>query len=295
VRTHLVVLGLLLLPFGAAASPQADLRGEMAQIAQAAHSPVGAAVQIVEGGAVVSLNGARRFPMQSVYKLPIGMAVLHDVDLGTLTLSQPVRIAPGDFAAPSRHSPLRDQNPHGVTRTIGELLDAMMTVSDGTASDVLLKRVGGPAQVTKYLRGLGIKNMVVATSESAMAGSEQVQYQNWSTPDAMASLLCALQLGRGLSSASRHLLLSLMTATPTGPHQLKGLLPAGTVVAHKTGGSGTVNGLTRATNDAGLITLPDGRHLSVVVFVSDTRADTATRDRIIARIARAAWDHRQKL
>jgi len=91
------------------------------------------------------------------------------------------------------------------------------------------------------------------------------------------------------------LLLSLMTATPTGPHQLKGLLPAGTVVAHKTGGSGTVNGLTRATNDAGLITLPDGRHLSVVVFVSDTRADTATRDRIIARIARAAWDHRQKL
>ena len=267
----------------------------MAQIAQAAHGPVGAAVQIVEGGAVISLNGSRRFPMQSVYKLPIGMAVLHDVDLGRLTLSQPIRIAPGEFAAPSRHSPLRDQNPHGVTRTVGELLGAMMTVSDGTASDVLLKRVGGPAQVTKYLRGLGIKNMVVATSESAMAGSEQVQYQNWSTPDAMASLLCALQLGRGLSSASRHLLLSLMTATPTGPHQLKGLLPAGTVVAHKTGGSGTVNGLTRATNDAGLITLPDGRHLSVVVFVSDTRADTATRDRIIARIARAAWDHRQKL
>ncbi len=268
----------------------------MAEIARAAHGPVGAAAQIVEGqGAVVSLNGTRRFPMQSVYKLPIGMAVLHQVDLGTLTLGQSIRIAPRDFAAPSRHSPLRDQNPHGATRTVGELLDAMMTVSDGTASDVLLKRVGGPAQVTKYLRGLGIKNMVVATSESAMAASEQVQYQNWATPEAMASLLCALQRGRGLSPASRHRLLSLMTATRSGPHQIRGLLPVGTVVAHRTGGSGTVNGLTRATNDAGLVTLPDGRHLAIVIFVSDTRANAATRDRVIAQIARAVWDHRQKL
>ena len=287
------VLGLLLLPFGVAASP--GLRGQMASTAQAAHGLVGAAVQIAEGGPVVSLNGSRRFPMQSVYKLPIGMAVLHDVDLGTLRLGQPIHIAPRDFAAPSRHSPLRDQNPHGATRTVGELLDAMMTESDGTASDVLLKHIGGPAAVTKYLRGLGVKNMVVATSESAMARSEQVQYQNWATPEAMASLLCAVQSGRGLSPGCRQRLLNLMTATQSGPRQIKGLLPAGTIVAHRTGGSGTVDGLTRATNDAGLITLPDGRHLAVVVFVSDTRADAATRDRVIAQIARAAWDHRQKL
>ena len=293
-RRRFFALGLLLLPHAVFAA--SSLRGEMTQIAQAAHGPVGAAVQIVEGGgAAVSLNGSRRFPMQSVYKLPIGMAVLHAVDLGTLRLDQLIRITPRDFAAPSRHSPLRDQNPHGATRTVGELLRAMMTESDGTASDVLLKRVGGPAAVTKYLRGLGIQKMVVATSESAMAASEQVQYQNWATPEAMASLLCAVQLGRGLSPGCRHRLLRLMTATPSGPHQIKGLLPAGTIVAHRTGGSGTVNGLTRATNDAGLVTLPDGRHLAVVVFVSDTRADAATRDAVIAQIARAAWDHRTKL
>ncbi len=291
---RLFVLGLLLLPHAVFAA--SSLRGEMAQIARSAHGPVGAAAQIVEGGrAVVSLNGSRRFPMQSVYKLPIGMAALHAVDLGKLRLTQPIHVTPDDFAAPSRHSPLRDQNPHGATRTVGELLEAMLTASDGTASDVLLKRVGGPAQVTNYLRGLGIQGMVVATSESAMAASEQVQYRNWATPDAMASLLCAVQLGRGLSPASRQRLLHLMMDTLSGPHQIKGLLPLGTVVAHRTGGSGTVHGLTRATNDAGLVTLPDGRHLAVVVFVSDTRADAATRDRVIAQIARAAWDHRQKL
>jgi beta-lactamase class A len=68
------------------------------------------------------------------------------------------------------------------------------------------------------------------------------------------------------------------------------MLPTGTVVAHKTGSSRTVAGLTRATNDAGLVTLPDGRHLAVVVFVSDSTADDVTREEVIAKAARAAWD-----
>ncbi len=81
-----------------------------------------------------------------------------------------------------------------------------------------------------------------------------------------------------------------MTQTPTGLKRIKGLLPTGTVVAHKTGTSRTVNGRTAATNDVGLITLPNGRHLAVAVFVSDSRADDATREEVIARVARAAWD-----
>jgi beta-lactamase class A len=63
------------------------------------------------------------------------------------------------------------------------------------------------------------------------------------------------------------------------------------VVAHKTGTSGTSAGLTRATNDIGLVTLPNGRHMAIAVFVSDSPADTDTREAVIARIARAAWDH----
>ena len=123
-----------------------------------------------------------------------------------------------------------------------------------------------------------------------MAESEDVQYRNSSTPDAMAALLRAFYEGRGLSTASRALLLQWMTETGTGPHRIKGLLPAGTVVAHKTGTSNTVDGVTRATNDVGLITLPDGRHLVVAVFVSDSKAQDDVREGVIARIARAAYD-----
>jgi beta-lactamase class A len=62
------------------------------------------------------------------------------------------------------------------------------------------------------------------------------------------------------------------------------------VVAHKTGSSGTRNGVTAATNDIGIITLPEGRHLAVAVFLTESRANDAARDKVIARVARAAWD-----
>ena len=79
-----------------------------------------------------------------------------------------------------------------------------------------------------------------------------------------------------------------MTAGKTGTSRIKGLLPTGTVVAHKMGSSGTMNGLTRATNDVGLVLLPDGRHLAVVVFVSDTKASEAAQEAVIAKAARTA-------
>ncbi|MGA7915229.1 MAG: hypothetical protein WCA00_08350, partial [Candidatus Acidiferrales bacterium] len=59
---------------------------------------------------------------------------------------------------------------------------------------------------------------------------------------------------------------------------------------HKTGSSGTRNGVAFATNDIGLITLPDGRRLAIAIFVTDSKADEATRDAVIARIAKAAYD-----
>ncbi len=86
------------------------------------------------------------------------------------------------------------------------------------------------------------------------------------------------------------MLLQLIPEPPTGPHRLKGLLPRGTVVAYKTGSSRTVDRLTRATHDVGLVPLPNGRHLAVAVLVADATADEAVREGVIARITRAAWD-----
>ena len=81
-----------------------------------------------------------------------------------------------------------------------------------------------------------------------------------------------------------------MRTTKTFPTRLKGRLPAGTEVAHKTGSSGSRDGVSAATNDIGIITLPDGRHLAVAVFLRDSKASAEARDAVIARVARGAWD-----
>ena len=84
---------------------QAKLRAEMASIAAVTRGPMGAAVLVVEGGSVVALHGEQRFPMQSVYKLPIAMALLHQADLGTLSLNQRIQITPADFPRPPEAAP----------------------------------------------------------------------------------------------------------------------------------------------------------------------------------------------
>lgn len=267
-----------------------ELYNQIEQISRAAQGRVGVAATVLETGESVTLNGDQRFPMQSVYKFPIGMAVLNQVDKGNLKLEQKVRISKSDFVSERQHSPIRDNNPQGVELSLAEVLKSMVSESDGTACDVLLRLVGGPEVVTKYLRGLGVNGIIVATTENEMGQDAKAQYRNWASPEQTVALLRAFQEGRGLSQPSRALLLQLMTQTPTGLKRIKGLLPAGTVVAHKTGTSRPVNGVTSATNDVGIVTMPNGRHLAVAVFVSDAKASDTAREAVIAKVARATWD-----
>jgi beta-lactamase class A len=249
-------------------SPKGRLRQRIGQISQAAQGLVGMTATVLESGESVSLNGNQRFPMQSVYKLPIAMAVLNQVDQGNLKLDQKIQIEASDIVQGSQ---VLDENSQGKEFTLSELLQYMVSKSDNTACDVLLRLIGEPQRVTEYLSSLGINDIVVANTEKELAQDPNVQYRNSATPDAAVVLLRTLYEGRGLSKSSQALLLQWMTETQTGLKRIKGLLPEGTVVAHKTGTSSTVNGVTAATNDVGLVTLPSGQQLAIAVFVSDSR------------------------
>jgi beta-lactamase class A len=267
------------------------LQEQIEQIASLAKGRVGVSAMILETGeAIASLDSHGHFPMQSVYKLPISMAVMKQVDAGKLRLDEKVRIAKTDYVGQGAHSPIRDQYPQGAELTLSELLRFALSQSDGTASDVLMKLAGGPEAVQAHLTELGITDMIVLDTENAFTQDHSLQYRNYATPEAGVSLLRALYERRGLSESSQALLLKFMTESTPGAKRLKGLLPSGTVVAHKTGTSGTEKGMTAATNDIGIITLPDGRHLAIAVFVSDSPADEATREGGIAKIAKAVWD-----
>jgi len=271
-----------------------ELRDRIEQISQVARGRVGVKATVLETGESVTLNGDQQWTMQSVYKFPIGMTVLAQVDQAKLKLDQQVRVEASDFVSDLQHSPIRDQNPQGVELSLAELLKYMVSESDGTACDVLLKLVGGPEVVTQYLRDLGVNGIVVANTEKEIGQDKAVQYRNYASPNAAVVLLRALHEGQGLSESSQALLRKLMTQTPTGLQRIKGLLPDGTVVAHKTGTSRTVDGVTAATNDVGLVTLPNGRHMAISVFVSDSGANNAVREEVIAKVAKAAWDEWSK-
>jgi beta-lactamase class A len=110
------------------------------------------------------------------------------------------------------------------------------------------------------------------------------------TPNGTAQLLARAFRGEVLSKASTARLAEVLKATTTGTTRLKGMLPPGTVVAHRTGTTETVGGLTAATNDSGVIFLPDGGRLALSVYVRASTRSDGIRDGIIARIARAAFD-----
>lgn len=268
-----------------------ELQKQIERIASEAKGRVGVEAVLLETGETVSLNAHERFPMQSVYKLPISMAVLAQVEEGKLRLDQMVRIEKSDYVTAGQHSPIRDNNPRGAELSVKELLRYAVSESDGTASDVLLKLAGRGEAVNKYLSGLKVSEMVVVNSETELGQDWETQYRNWASPEGAVTLLRALHEGRTLSEESRALLLKFMTESPTGPKRLKGLLPKDAVVAHKTGTSRVnAKGINAATNDIGIITLPNGRHVAIAVFVSDSPADMTTREGVIAKVARAVWD-----
>jgi beta-lactamase class A len=279
----------------AAALPFGGLPDQFEKIAPAAKGRVGVSVQLLESGETADLHGDEQFPMHSVYKLPISMAVLQRVDRGELKLDQKVKVKPSDFVRKGMYGPVRDKYPADTELTIAELLRYTMCESDGSASDVLMKLIGGPGSVMAFLKEIQVPDIQVINSEKEIGRDWETQYRNWGTPKGALALLVSLQSQRGLSRESQALLLKLMTESIPGANRLKGELPVGTVVAHKTGTGSTRNGITSATNDIGIITLPGGRHLAVAAFVSDSAANDETRDAVIARLAKAAWNSAQSL
>ena len=276
--------------FAAKQAPDTELEKQFAEIAKDAKGKVGVAAVVFETGENASLNGTQRFPMQSVYKLPIAMAILKQVDNGKLSMDQEVEITKDDFVAAGQRSPIRDANPNGAKMKLWKVVEAAISESDGTASDVLMRLAGGPDEVQKYVGELGITDMAIKNTEKEFASDWKVQYDNSSTPPGAVALLTELKEARSIPLANISLIRDFMNESPTGPNRLRGLLPENTYVAHKTGTSGSRDGITAATNDIGIIYLPNGKYMAIAVFVADSPADEKTREGVIAKIAKAAWD-----
>jgi beta-lactamase class A len=291
------------------------------RILQTARADVGVALIHVESGAWVAVNGDRRYPMASVYKLPIALELLTQVAQGRLTLDRQVTLGASDIRPCCTISRYHPQG--GVTMTAGELLELMIVDSDNTSADAVLKLVGGPAVVESRMRSLGFRAININRYEGdinfEMTGVANAPPQSeWtlelqrrlideverdalnaararytsdprdtSTPAEMARFLARLQLGDLLPRQYTDLLIGLMVRSTTGPRRLRALLPADSVVAHKTGTTAVV------INDVGIITLPADSaiqgHLAVAVFAMNG-IGVRRMERTIARLGAASYE-----
>ena len=287
----IILIIVFFIPFAVKAQQDSALRQQIVQLTKPIKGIVGVSILGLESRDTLTFNGEARLVMHSVIKFPIALTVLHLVDTGKLTLNQPIHIKKQDMPK-NLYSPLRDKYPEGdVDLPVSELLSYMVSLSDNSACEILLKLIGGPQRVQAYMLQLGIRGIAIRASEADMASAWELQYVNWCKPKEMTLILDQFYAGKILSKVSTDFLYKIMTETSTGPKRIKGLLPAGTVVAHKTGTSPTnAEGLSPATNDVGIITLPNGKHLAIAIFVCNSTDDEATREGVIAKIAKAAFD-----
>ncbi|HEU4559157.1 MAG TPA: class A beta-lactamase [Longimicrobium sp.] len=255
---------------------------------------IGFHLRHVQSGRTVGHNAADPFFMSSVTKFPISLTVLRQVERGRVRLDDTVTIAASQLS-PGR-SPLRQAHPNGARLAVRDLIPFAVSQSDNTASDALLRLAGGPDSVTAELRRLGLAGIRVSRPYTQLgrelggrwpAGDDR----DTMTPETATALLAALQQGRALAAPQRALLLGWMTRTQNPASRIVAGVPAGTVVAHKTGtwwGDDQPGPL--ALNDIGIVSLPNGEgHLAIAVFVRNAAvADTAV-ERAVAAITREAW------
>ena len=269
---------------------QQPLRQQIRAIADDAHGKVSVACSLPGSALNCDFNPRAHPPMQSVFKLPLVLTVLHQVEQGKFSLDQPVRFRPEDRILPHVYSPLQDKYPDGgVDVPLHELLRLTVSLSDNVGADILLRVAGGAKVVDAYIAGLGVRGFHLRDSEAVLHRDRTAQYRNWFEPAGAVQLLRRISDNSPLTPEHTQLLLGWMTpADPT--KRLDGDMPAGTRVAHKSGSSDVVDGVAAATNDIGLIPLPDERRIAIAVFVTDSSADEATREQVIARIAQAAYD-----
>ena len=237
-------------------------------------------------------NGEKKLPMLSVFKFHIALAVLNKVDQGKLKLDQPIFIKKADLLE-NTWSPIREKYPDGnIEMPLSELIKYTVAKSDNNGCDLLLRLIGGTETVQKFINNKGIKNFTIKADEAQMHKGYEFIYWNTTSTNDSNLLLMNFFDGKVLSKNSTSFLMKTMIETTTGTTKIVAQLPKGTPVAHKTGSSGKdEKGLTIAENDIGIITLPNGKHYAISVFVSDSMETEETNTKMIADISNRVFDY----
>ena len=301
------------LPASAAVEPT-SLAQQLEAIAAVPAGQVGIAAIDLVTGREVAVHGKENFPMASVVKIAVAAAYLSEVDSGRRSLAKAIAL---DESIRSGSDGIGKLMPHpGVTLSAANLIELMLTVSDNSATDMLMADLGGTRAVQSWidrnrvagvridreiarlvLDNLGLPMLPGKTAAQTLWASDpltiearavavasfDVDRRDSASPLAIARFLARLDKGEMLTPASRNFLFDVMARCRTGADRIRAGLPAGTPVAHKTG---TLAGIS---NDVGIVTLPDKRRIAIAVFTRGI-AEGPARAKVIADATRAVFN-----
>lgn len=276
-------------PASAQDARDAYIQQQVAAIVAEGKGRIGVAAMDLDGGGQIFINADQPFPMASTAKIAVAAAYLQGVEQGRFRLDQQFPAMVPVYEPAGRRSavaPLKAGN----VMTAQSLMELMITRSDNQATDGLITAVGGIGAVNRWLATAGITGQqldhtmaTLVRDDGRIDPAKVIDVRTSSTPRSMLALLAAIDKGKVLSDASRAVLLGTMSRTTTGSRRIRAGLPAGTLVAHKTG---TLAGVT---NDVGIIRMPDGRHLALVVFVTGPEGH-GPHNVLISRIAQTVYN-----
>jgi beta-lactamase class A len=320
IRIRVALAAMLVIAVTAQAADISPLRKKVEQAVNRARGDVGVAVKHLESGTEILINADKKFPMASTYKLPILVEIYYQAAEGRFSLDDRVEVMPSDIHIGSG-AMVALFDPPGVQLNIRNLINMAMRVSDNSAADILLNRVG-PVNVTQRMKMLGLDSIRVDRSTLEMildqSGLDYAQFgalparevrklldsidasaaakaddqfnktdKDTATPADMNRLLEMLVKGEIVDRAASDEIIAILKECQTGTARIPGLLPKEVAieVAHK---SGTISG---SINDTGIVLLPyEAGHLAITVFMKNTKATTAVRERVIADITNEAYE-----
>lgn len=318
-----VVFALVVTQCAFAASDPAlsRLEQQLEFLAHTTDAVVGVSALHIESGRYVSLRGTESFPQASAVKVPIAVEIMALADQGKLALDKMVTLTPADLHPGSGRINELLFHP-GLALSVENIMEMAIVISDNTAADLMLREAGGPAAVTARMRTLGLSGIRVdrsiamlladwggikvvppesawnkdmwdrlfdAVPEAEHMAARRLQTRDprdSATPADMTKLLARIWRKDLVSPVYATKLLQVMERCQTGKTRIKGLLPAGTDVAHKTGTMGGV------VNDIGIITLPGkGGHVAVSVFTKGSNRPEEVSEKAVAEISRTIYDY----
>lgn len=252
---------------------------------------IGVAILDLNSNESVVINGEEHFPMQSVFKFPIALKVLNDVDNDKIKLSDSIFISSAELQKKT-WSTIQEKYPNGnIKMALSDIIYYMVAISDNIGCDVILKNYGGASSVNHYLKSIGIENMTIKINEAEQQAKPDKQVQNWTTPNEAINLLTMFYKHSLLKPATQNFLWETMKKTATG--SIKNKLPKGIAVIHKTGSAPNIKNGTAVNNDVGIMVFPNKKAVAYAIFIKDSKETSDTNYNIIAEIGKIIAENKK--